>query len=250
MTGELREQDNSQLQSRMAATMRSSRFGVYYTPDPDSVISRIWSNWLINSGDLKAFTSQPRMYGFHATLKPPFRLKPEYRYVDLREAVRELAGKLEPLLIPPMQVVWLDSFLALRPVDACPAAHQIAETCVRSLDWLRAPLTESERQKRLSHRLSDREGMLLERWGYPFVLEQFRFHFTLSNELAANDHQTRQKMYRLATELHAQTQHAWPSFDALSVVEQAYPGAQFSVRERIQLSIKQPRQWVDGPILI
>ncbi len=239
MTDQLRTDDTINSCSVTPGLLK--RFGIYYTPDARSVVSRVWTNWLNNSNELKVFTTQPRKYGFHATLMAPFRLKPEFSYGELLSTVQEIARSLEAVPMPTMKVVWLDSFLALRPVKKCVAIDQVAETCVRTLDRLRAPLTEQELQHRLRRPLNHREGALLARWGYPFVMEQFRFHFTLSNELDASDFQCRERLSRLATELHAQTEHAWSPFEALSIVEQPNPQADFVVRDRVLMSRQQPR---------
>jgi Protein of unknown function (DUF1045) len=239
MTDELRTCDT--INPSPVAPELLKRFGIYYTPDARSAVSRVWTNWLNNSSELKVFTTQPRKYGFHATLMAPFRLKPEFGYIELLSAVQEMAKSLEAVPMPAMKVVWLDSFLALRPVEKCVAIDQVAETCVRALDRLRAPLTEQELQRRLRRPLNHREGALLARWGYPFVMEQFRFHFTLSNELAVSDFQCRERLRRLASQLHAQTEHAWSDFEALSIVEQPHPEADFVVRDRVLMSRQQPR---------
>ena len=71
--------------------MEFRRFAVYYTP-PDGPLARFgarWLGWDITAGrpvrqtppeglpaTLDDLTETPRKYGFHATIKPPFRLAP------------------------------------------------------------------------------------------------------------------------------------------------------------------------------
>ena len=52
-----------------------------------------------------------------------------------------------------------------------------------ALDALRAPLTPAEIAKRRPERLNPRQRELLAAWGYPYVIEEFRFHLTLSDDL-------------------------------------------------------------------
>lgn len=242
MTEQLRNDDSPDLRRESSELIPQSRFGIYFTPNPASPVARIWNNWLNNSGELKDLTTQPRIYGFHATLKPPFRLKPEFEYADLQTAVRQLALDFETLPLPPMEVEWLGSFLALNPIGNYDAITRIADSCVRSLDGLRAPMSELERSKRLRNPLGGRELALLERWGYPYVLDQYRFHFTLSNSMGHSDQPRREKLFRSALWLHEQTAHVWPELDALSIVEQVRPDARFVVRERVLLPIHQAHQ--------
>ena len=44
-------------------------------------------------------------------------------------------------------------------------------------------MTEGEIAKRRPERLSPRQRQLLDIWGYPYVMEEFQFHLTLSDDL-------------------------------------------------------------------
>lgn len=48
----------------------------------------------------------------------------------------------------------------------------------------RAPFTGRERRKRETARLTPLQRYYLELWGYPYVLSEFRPHFTLTNALS------------------------------------------------------------------
>ena len=61
----------------------------------------------------------------------------------------------------------------------------LATSCVTALDHFRLPPTEAERNRRLAAGLSPRQTDHLDRWGYPYVLEEFRFHMTLTGRLSA-----------------------------------------------------------------
>ena len=50
---------------------------------------------------------------------------------------------------------------------------------------VRAPLSDHDRQRRLKSPLTPRQIEHLDRWGYPYVFEEFRFHMTLTGSLPA-----------------------------------------------------------------
>ena len=60
---------------------------------------------------------------------------------------------------------------------------QLAATVVKELDPYRAPLTPEDMIRRGVSKLKGRQRDLLDRWGYPYVMEEFRFHMTLTGRL-------------------------------------------------------------------
>jgi hypothetical protein len=60
----------------------------------------------------------------------------------------------------------------------------LAQDAVADFDKFRAPLTEAERSRRFAGRLTARQIANLDKWGYPHVFEDFRFHMTLTGALA------------------------------------------------------------------
>jgi putative phosphonate metabolism protein len=138
-------------------------------------------------GDLAAVTAGARVYGFHATLKAPMRLVPGAGEADLVAATRDLAAAHPPVAAGRLVVAALGPFLALVPEAPPPALGLLAAECVAALDRFRAPPTEAERAKRRPERLDPRGRALLDRWGYPYVFEAFRFHMTLTDALPDAD---------------------------------------------------------------
>ena len=59
----------------------------------------------------------------------------------------------------------------------------LAQACVETFEPFRAPLAEEELARRRAVPLSARQEANLERWGYPYVAEDFRFHMTLTARL-------------------------------------------------------------------
>ncbi|WP_299784216.1 DUF1045 domain-containing protein [uncultured Marivita sp.] len=178
--------------------MSHRRYAIYYVP-PSGVFARFgaeWLGWDIDTGKttsqpdlpgLAQITERPRRYGFHATLKPPFRLADGADIRQLRDAVAEVACDVAPASCDGLELSRLGRFLALTAVGDAAAVSQVASDCVAKLDGFRAASTEAELAARQKSRLSDRQQRTLERWGYPYVMEDFRFHMTLTGQLPKAD---------------------------------------------------------------
>lgn len=198
----MRQGGRSSVEGRriVCGEVMSTRYAVYYAPEPQSALWRFGSAAIgrdaatgmilpplsgapFDEPDWHRLTAEPRRYGFHATLKAPFRLGDGSNEEELREAATDLAARQAPIAIETMDVVCLGSFLALVPTETPSALTSLASHCVRSLDRFRAPLTDVERARRLAAPLTGRQVRYLEEWGYPFVFEDFRFHMTLSGPL-------------------------------------------------------------------
>jgi putative phosphonate metabolism protein len=177
----------------------SERWAVYYAPPAGHPLWQAGCRWLGRNPETgavfdgpdwlpvrqwQALVATPARYGFHATLKPPMRLRPGCYGADLRRQATALAADWACFLLPPLEVQCLGDFLAVRSVSDSPMLDRLAADCVRGLDELRAPPTEAEHTRRRPERLSPRQGALLDRWGYAYVLDEFRFHLTLTGSLA------------------------------------------------------------------
>jgi putative phosphonate metabolism protein len=129
-------------------------------------------------------TADPRRYGFHGTLKPPFELAPGTAIEDLEAAVGVFAGAENAIAIPRLGVRAIGRFVALVPEVAHPALERFAGRAVAEFDPFRAALTPEDRARRRPERLSARQVEYLDRWGYPYVFEEFRYHMTLTGQAA------------------------------------------------------------------
>ncbi len=172
------------------------RYAIYFVPSADSSLYRFGAAVLGYdaytgearsiegaSDDWNDITQEPGVYGFHATLKPPFILADGYDETSLTRAVSAFAADHAAVLIGALAVRELGSFIALVPEGPRPLLSALADSCVRTFDTLRAPMSEQERQRRLTPGLTDRQIVNLARWGYPYVCEDFRFHMTLTGSL-------------------------------------------------------------------
>jgi putative phosphonate metabolism protein len=184
----------------------SKRFAIYFAPQADGPLWRFGCRWLgrdpeqdrrlapydvpgFTVKELDAITASPRAYGFHGTLKPPFLLANGTTEAELRSAVQEFAKSVRPFTLPPLRLAHLRGFLALQPATRCDALHRLADACVQQFDRFRRLPEEAELRSRRMAGLTQRQEVLLGQFGYPYVLDQFHFHLTLTgrldNELSA-----------------------------------------------------------------
>lgn len=172
------------------------RFGIYYAPEAGSSLWAFgcaWLGWDAEAGtpctppDVPGLpdawdrlTATPRRYGFHGTLKPPFRLV-DWRSPDqLLIALGDFARGQRAFAMPPLVPVVEHRFLSLRPSAPCPALDALAAAAVEAFDDFRLPPDETELARRRRAGLGPRQEAMLARWGYPYVMEEFRFHLTLT----------------------------------------------------------------------
>jgi putative phosphonate metabolism protein len=131
----------------------------------------------------EVLTRTPRKYGFHGTIKPPFTLAAGTDANALSDAAAAFCASRAPVTIPRLEVRRLGGFIAVVPTEPSAALADLAAATVAALDAFRAPPSEAELARRRKARLTDRQEALLLRWGYPYVMEEFRFHLTLTGRL-------------------------------------------------------------------
>lgn len=173
-----------------------ARYAIYYAPRAGEFADACaaWLGWDMQAGcavaqpdlpglprPLTELTLAPRKYGFHGTIRAPFR--PACDEARLIEAVEDCAASLAPLHCGALVLTDLHGFLALLPEGCDEGLRALGEAVIRATDPLRLPLTEAEISRRRPETLSPRQRELLDRWGYPFVMEEFRFHLTLTDQL-------------------------------------------------------------------
>lgn len=173
------------------------RYAVYVAPTGAlGAFGTAWLGWDAAAGQSVAppalpplprpwaeIVAVPRKYGFHGTLKPPFRLAEGMGAHELHWAVQALALRLAPAEAAGLRLARLGGFVALVPEGDAGPVSALAARVVEALDAFRAPPDAAEIARRRPERLSPRQRALLDRWGYPYVMEEFRFHLTLSGDL-------------------------------------------------------------------
>ena len=182
--------------------MSTPRYAIYVVPRADTALYRFGASVLgydcYTGNDVGSLAGteafawpeivrEPRVYGFHATLKAPFRLGEGISEADLVRAFVSQVGDIASVDVGDLILREIGAFIALVPKTPSPALNRLAETCVQAFDHFRAPMSEAERARRLASNLSTQQIEHLDRWGYPYVFEEFRFHMTLTGPLAPSD---------------------------------------------------------------
>ena len=180
------------------------RYAIYFAPESGSILDRFGAELLGYDAyrgteipfppavklppEWREITQDPRKYGFHGTLKVPMALAPGKSEDELIAACATFAGA--PHAIPTIRPVVdvISGFIAVVPGAASAELERLAADCVRAFDPFRVPLTEEDRARRNPSRLTPRQRDYLERWGYPYVFEEFRFHMTLTGRLDTGCH--------------------------------------------------------------
>jgi putative phosphonate metabolism protein len=178
------------------------RYAIYYVSAPGSDLDRFGAHLLgydAFSGeelpfpdgvtqaapDWRDLTRDPRKYGFHATLKAPLSLAQGKTEAELVAACETFAGKPRPIPVIRSVVDSISGFIAVVPAEPSAELARLAADCTREFDSFRAPLIAEDRARRNPSALTPRQREYLDRWGYPYVMEDFRFHMTLTGRLDA-----------------------------------------------------------------
>jgi putative phosphonate metabolism protein len=226
--------------------MEFKRYAIYYTAPKGAFadFGAAWLGWDLVSGTevphpeiagldapISELTKTPRKYGFHATLKPPFRLAESQSFSQLKSETARICSNISAVTLDRLQVSRIGRFLALTPVGDESALNQLAASVVREFDPFRAPASEAELARRRAANLSPTQEQNLTKWGYPNVMEEFHFHMTLTGRLDKNHIET------VETQLHkAITPHLPKPFEIrdLTLAGEA-PDGQFHEIERFPL---------------
>jgi putative phosphonate metabolism protein len=222
-----------------------ARVGIYYCPREDDPLFAAGAAWLgrdptsedrMTQPDITGIdevTAEARGYGFHATLKPPMRLAEGCTWDELLIATRELAAQCAPFVLPRLAVTDLHGFLALCEVAFCSPLQALADACVERLDRFRAPPAEAELARRRRAQLTAAQEAMLVRFGYPYVLNTWFFHMTLTRRLSTAEH----AIWRPAVERYFKEAVAIRrTVTDICLFTQAGPGEPFVIAERIALA--------------
>ena len=177
------------------------RLAIYYAPREGELAeaTAAWFGWDPAAGlavphtsvaglptALPELVARARKYGFHGTLKAPFRLAQDITPDDLADATARLAARLAPVEMAGLKVSQIDGFFALVPTGDATALNTLATCVVEALDPYRASLTPADIARRMPDRLTERQRAYLARWGYPYVKDEFHFHLTMTDAVSPN----------------------------------------------------------------
>ena len=228
----------------------AARYAIYYTPPAGSALDAFARHWLgrdvftgetvaqpvvpgLSASRLAELTAPPRGYGFHGTLKPPLRLAEGRTEAELDNSLEAFAQSHDAFETSPLALAEIGRFIALVPASACPRLDELAADAVRAFDPFRRPADDAELARRRGTGLTARQNVLLQRWGYPFVMEEFRFHLTLSGSVADAAERA-----RIFSHLAVLTRHLVGvplRIDAVALCTQAEEGGEFRIRRRVPL---------------
>ncbi|TQS73038.1 DUF1045 domain-containing protein [Rhodobacteraceae bacterium] len=177
--------------------MEWQRYAIFARPGSDGLVERAnqWLGWDPVLGrelaqpmphrtdiDLAKVTRRPRRYGYHLTLRAPFHLAADARIDDLFALCGQIAAQTAPLALGHLRITRIGSFLAMTP-ENCADLADLAAKIVRASNNLRADLTPQQYARRKPERLSPDARKMLDTYGYPYVMDQFQPHLTLSGPM-------------------------------------------------------------------
>lgn len=226
-----------------------TRYALYFAPAAHHALWTAGCDWLGRDpesgacGEGGAHRADPRRYGFHATLKPPFALREGSSRSQLLAALAHFVDERAPFTMPTLEAATLGDFIALRPVDADAAApgqplRRLADDCVRLFDEFRQPASSEETARRLAAALDEGQRDLLARWGYAHVFEHWRFHMTLTDVLPRDPEGERLRAGLLdaARQAFAGTLSAPLRCDGVALFVEDAPGADFRLVRRFDFA--------------
>ena len=232
------------------------RYALYFAPEPESPLAVLACGWIgrdpdsgravehpdldgLGALELASITGPARRYGFHATLKAPFRLAEGVTEQDLVAAVESFAARTPAFEIPSLVVGTLEGFVALVPGGPTPDLNAYANSVVEAFEPFRAELTERDIERRNPDSLSSSELKYLLRWGYPHVFDNFRFHMTLTTRL---DQAEIGRVAAAAEAYFAPALSGPVPVTALSVFVEPEHGAPFEIHSRVRLAPEKQRK--------
>lgn len=219
------------------------RYAIYFSPPRDHDLTVAAAQWLgrdafsglpipaaglgaLGAGAQAYYTAAPRRYGFHGTLKAPFRLAGHAREADLLRAMGDFCAQMVPIDPLRLRIGLLGGFFALVPETGNGRLDDLANRIVAGFDKFRAPLSDAELERRRPERLSQGELHNLYNWGYPYVFDAFRFHMTLTGHV--EDHERARVETALIRHFGALPDRGI-AIDRLTLFVEREPGAPFEV---------------------
>ncbi|MGO8914504.1 MAG: DUF1045 domain-containing protein [Stellaceae bacterium] len=227
----------------------AARYAIYWAPPARSPLAEIGEAWLGRSAEsgaigrpalagvsrdtLDAATADPRRYGLHATLKPPFRLAAGRSAAALEQALARFARETPPVAAPALRLKRIGRFLALTPAARAPELDALAAACVGRFDEFRAPADAAELARRRAATLTPAQEANLRRWGYPYVMAEFRFHVSLTGVIEVS---LAERLAPLLAERFAAATAAPLEIKEIALFVEAAPGAPFRLMRRFALA--------------
>jgi putative phosphonate metabolism protein len=222
------------------------RYAIYFTAAQGSALDRFGSALLGYDAyggdnvpfpdglpaDWRELTQDPCKYGFHATLKAPIALAEGRTEAQVAGACQLFAEMARPVPVIQPIVDSISGFIAVIPAEPSAELEVLAAEATKAFEPFRAPLSAEDRARRNPDRLTPRQREYLDRWGYPYVFEQFRFHMTLTGRLPA---ERREPVVAMLRERFAAAGIGQLAIDAIALCRQENPNSRFRVIGRWRL---------------
>ncbi|WP_173934492.1 DUF1045 domain-containing protein [Chelativorans sp. Marseille-P2723] len=220
------------------------RYAIYFTPEKEDALTQHAERWLgrsaftgamhppvavgsFTAAEIAFHTAAARRYGFHATLKAPFRLAAGRSESELVSALSRFAAEREAFTLDGIALARLGRFFAIVPAARSQRLDELAADAVTQFESFRAPLTPEEVERRNPERLTPAQLKNLHKWGYPYVLDEFRFHMTLSGPVPE---QEAERMEAAISSFFGPLLFAPLKIASLALFVEPEPGAPFHVR--------------------
>ena len=213
----------------------TARYAIYFAPDDSSELGVFGAtvlrrralcpnDWLNpqlpvrfpESANWHEQIQKPAHYGFHATIKAPFELADDQSADDLIADLTDLAKKQTAISLEGLAPVRTCRYDALAFVTQPGKLPTLAAECVTKFEKYRAPLNAADIERRDPDSLSESELASLHRYGYPYVLDDFNFHMTLSGQNNHDDNTYFEWLQKLYAAMVTKT----PLLDRLCVFHQ------------------------------
>jgi hypothetical protein len=220
------------------------RYAIHFTPSPNDPLTQVAAAWLgrdVYSGqaveppgtidlgmqEISYHTALPRRYGFHGTIKAPFRLAEGHSEAALLRDLMYFSGRQDPFMLPQLVVARHDNVFSLVPERPCEVLHFFAARVVQEFDRYRAPLSEAEIERADPDRLSASQLTNLHRWGSPHVKYEIPFQMSQTGGVEASSTKRNERAERKVFEplLTRSLQ-----FSSLALFIEDEPGAPFRVQ--------------------
>ena len=175
----------------------------------------------------RELSAAPRPYGFHATLKAPFYLSPACTERQLVNALQNFAGLGHAVHSFAPTVRLINGFFAVVPLKSEASLDSLAASCTTIFDAYRAPMSPRDRARHIALGLNQNQIQNLDRWGFPYVLAEFKFHMTLTGQVPVR--RRKAVLGTLLDGLHHTQVERTILVDRLALLKQPAPDVSFRV---------------------
>ncbi len=170
---------------------RFQRYAIYWTPQVHSGLASFGERWFGPAAETFGLdpdlagraVRNPARYGLHATLKAPFRLRGDLDEAALQQALDAFCAVRSAPSGGALVLASFQNYLGLVLRERTASIDWLAAECVTHFDRFRAPLDDTDRDRRAESSFTPVEREFFESFGYPYVLSQFRFHISLAGPL-------------------------------------------------------------------